>query len=66
MAVVTFGPNVWNPARAFLCTCGWGGRRPTLRAANAAVAEHLADACEGCDHAVDVWVTGTRTAGAAS
>ena len=40
-------------ARAVLCTCGWGGRYASIRAAGAAIDWHLEhEACEGCDHAV--------------
>ena len=41
-------------ARAVLCVCGWGGRFPTLKAANAATDFHLEHGGEGCDHAVAI------------
>lgn len=46
----------WNPQRSVICTCGWGSIFPTLRAANAAIAVHMKEGTEGCDHAVDIEV----------
>lgn len=46
--------NHWNPARVVLCTCGWSGKFRTLAVANDAIAVHLEEGTEGCDHAVDI------------
>ena len=52
--MATLSPNHWNPARIALCCCGWAQRFANLRAANAGIAAHLEEGCEGCDHAVDL------------
>jgi hypothetical protein len=53
----TYGPNHWNPPRTALCTCGWARKFPTLAATVPAVKAHIAEGCEGCDHAVDIFLT---------
>lgn len=47
-----FESNIWDPARFALCTCGWSGKFPNMRAAERVASAHIADGCEGCDHAV--------------
>lgn len=51
---MTKGRNHWNPPRIALCTCGWSGTFTTLRITNDHVARHLAEGCEGCDHAAHI------------
>jgi hypothetical protein len=43
--------NHWNPRRNAVCTCGWVGKG-TLSEVNALAEWHVADGCEGCDHAI--------------
>lgn len=50
----TYGWNHWNPPRVAFCTCGWTGRFLTIHVATAAIAIHLAEGIEGCDHAVAI------------
>ena len=52
----------YDAVRVVLCVCGWGGRFAGLRAANAAIAQHLDTACEGCDHAVHMEESDAREA----
>ncbi len=48
---MTKGPNIWNPPRIVSCTCGWVGKG-TLNEVNRLAEAHVADGCEGCDHAI--------------
>lgn len=52
--MASHGANHWNPARLAMCCCGWAQRFPNLREANIGIDQHLAEGCEGCDHAVDL------------
>lgn len=49
MAAEAYG---YQPSRVALCTCGWVGKAKTLNAVNAMAEAHVADGCEGCDHAI--------------
>lgn len=40
--------------RVGFCTCGWNTRTPNLHAMNRAIATHMEEGTEGCDHAVDI------------
>jgi hypothetical protein len=44
----------YQPPRVALCTCGWAFRAKSLASINATVTAHLADGCEGCDHAIRI------------
>jgi hypothetical protein len=44
--------NHWNPPRNAACVCGWSQNFANLKTAVRAAEQHLADGCEGCDHAV--------------
>ena len=47
MAAEAYG---YQPTRVALCTCGWVAKG-TLAEVNTRVEQHVADGCEGCDHA---------------
>lgn len=42
----------YDAPRLLDCPCGWEAKAPGLRAANGLRDAHLAEGCEGCDHAV--------------
>jgi hypothetical protein len=46
----TCGRNIWNPHYVARCVCGWSARA-TAKAISAVADRHVADGCEGCDHA---------------
>jgi hypothetical protein len=47
---VSAGLNHWNPLKFAICTCGWVGKAPARQIGTLAD-QHVADGCEGCDHA---------------
>ena len=40
----------FQPSRVALCTCGWVAKG-TLAEVNTRAEQHVANGCEGCDHA---------------
>jgi hypothetical protein len=54
---MVYGANVWNPPRIALCTCGWVGKGKNLKVVNELAEAHVANGCEGCDHAIYIETT---------